>query len=47
MRNMFLPGVTKEEAREAAPWASVIIEVEGGWHAFESIEDYNIFMKQI
>lgn len=39
---------TLEEALDAlAPWACKIIEVEGGYHAFESITDYNTWINQI
>jgi hypothetical protein len=34
------------EALEIAPWASTIVEVNGGWMAFESVVDYNIWDSQ-
>lgn len=39
MRRELVVGGTKEEAEEKCSWASVIIEVEGGWMCFESVDD--------
>lgn len=33
-------------AEELAPWAAEIIEVEGGWVAFESVADAETWAKQ-
>jgi hypothetical protein len=45
MRNEFLEVATIEEARAAAPWAAEIVQAEGGFHAFESMDDYNNWIK--
>jgi hypothetical protein len=34
------------QAREIAPWASEIVEVEGGWQAFESVDDAEVWRGQ-
>lgn len=31
---------------ELCPWASVIIEVYGGWRAFESLDDFEVWSRQ-
>ena len=36
-----------EEARELCSWACEVIEVDGGWRAFESATDLEIFENQI
>lgn len=41
MRSQFVEVGTIEAAYIACPWAAEIVPVEGGFHAFESIEDYN------
>lgn len=46
MRTQFIQVETIAEAREAAPWAAEIVEVEGGYMAFESIADYNTWQAQ-
>lgn len=40
MRTLFIECDTREEAERAAPWAAVIVEVDGGFKAFESAADY-------
>lgn len=42
MRSLFIDldeAPTRADAEALAPWACAIIEVEGGWHAFESATD--------
>lgn len=46
MRQQFIECETREEAEEAAPWAAEIVEVEGGFRAFESVSDYETCTKQ-
>jgi len=46
MRQIFIEVETEEEAYDYAPWASEIVEVEGGFMAFESITDFEIWKKQ-
>ena len=46
MRQQFIQCETREEAEEAAPWAAEIVEVEGGFMAFESITDYDTWNNQ-
>jgi len=45
MRTEFLEVGTIEAAQAAAPWAAEIVEVDGGFMAFESMADYNQFSK--
>lgn len=37
---------TIDEAYELAPWAAEIIEIEGGYKAFESITDLHTWQAQ-
>lgn len=51
MKTMFIDtkdtGVkTIAEAEEYAPWAAIIIEVEGGFYAFESDDDHEVWENQ-
>jgi hypothetical protein len=45
MRQEFVEVATIQEAQAAAPWAAEIVEVEGGFQAFESMADYNNWIK--
>lgn len=36
----------KAGAEDLAPWAAEIIEIEGGWVAFESVTDAETFAAQ-
>ena len=38
---------TREDVEKAAPWAAEIVEVDGGWAAFESVDEYNMWMRQL
>jgi hypothetical protein len=46
MRVVFLEVPTYYAARKAAPWATVIAKVTGGYKAFESIQDYETWRNQ-
>lgn len=46
MRKEFLQVETEDEARQLAPWAAIIVRAEGGWLAFESQHDYEIWEGQ-
>lgn len=49
MRSEFISfddAATKEDAEKIATYAAIIIEVCGGWHAFESMTDYEIWQNQ-
>jgi len=46
MRAEFIQCDTLAEAQDAAPWAAEIIEVEGGFRAFESVDDYHTWANQ-
>lgn len=35
------------ESLEAAPWAAKILEVEGGFLAFESLNDFELWVAQV
>ena len=46
MRIMSIDVATLEEAENIATWAAEIVEVEGGYLAFESVDDYDTWLKQ-
>ena len=37
---------SKAEVEKAAPGAAVIVKVEGGWLAFDTVTDYDTWRKQ-
>lgn len=39
--------LTEEVSGQIAPWAAKIVEVEGGFMAFESMSDYETWANQI
>lgn len=39
MRKEFIECETREQAEQVAPWAAEIVEAEGGYMAFESVDD--------
>lgn len=45
MRQEFVKVSTIEAAQTACPWAAEIVEVEGGFQAFESMDDYTTWSK--
>lgn len=47
MRREFCEVVTMSEAQAKCPWAAEIAEVEGGFLAFESMDDYNSWAKAL
>lgn len=47
MRKEFIEVETSEEAYDAAPWVSIVIEVNGGLMAFESHDEYVTWAMQI
>jgi hypothetical protein len=46
MRQQFVACETREEAEKTCPWAAEIIEVEGGYRCFESVQDAKIWQVQ-
>lgn len=46
MRQEFIEVKTGKEAKGRAPWAAVIVKVEGGYMAFESVQDYETWRRQ-
>lgn len=46
MRTEFVEVETITEAEAACPWAAKIVEVEGGFRAFESIADFETWENQ-
>ena len=46
MRQEFIPVATRREAYKACPWAAIVIRVEGGFRAFESLLDVRVWMRQ-
>jgi len=47
MRREFIAVTTKREARKLAPWAAIITKCEGGYQAFESVDDYRTWKNQV
>ena len=45
MRKAFVDG-TRYQARKVCPWACKISKVEGGYMAFESLDDYRTWKNQ-
>lgn len=46
MRRVFLQVNTRKQAQRGAPWAAMIVKVEGGYMAFESRADYKTWKNQ-
>ena len=46
MRTELIEAKDEAEATEAAPWAAVIVEAEGGYLAFESVHDAEVWANQ-
>ena len=50
MRSEFIPDVDTLDIEwidlPAVSWAAIIIRVDGGWQAFESVDDYAIWEGQ-
>jgi hypothetical protein len=46
MRNEFIKTEHEEEALNECPWAAEIVEVEDGFHCFESVDDFKIWANQ-
>ena len=46
MRSQFIECKTRAIAARQCPWAAKIVKVEGGYRAFESIQDYNTWKNQ-
>jgi len=40
MRQAFVACETQEEADKRFPWACIVVEVPGGFMAFETMKDY-------
>lgn len=47
MRSQFVQVETLAEAEDACPWAAKIVEVDGGFRAFESVADYETWAQQV
>lgn len=46
MRIEHINAKTAAQARAAAPWAAKVVKVYGGYLAFESVADYEIWKRQ-
>lgn len=46
MRTMYIDCKDRRTAARRAPWAAIIVKVEGGYLAFESRDDYHTWLKQ-
>ena len=47
MRTAIVEAANESEAYDLCPWAAVVVEVEGGWICFESVEDHRIWSMQV
>lgn len=47
MRSLFIQVDTLADAQDAAPWAAQIVEVDGGFMAFESVVDAATWQAQV
>ena len=47
MKTQFIQCDTMEQAIEVAPWAAVVVAVDGGYKAFESVADYETWVGQV
>ena len=45
-RRAFVPERPIEAVREYAPWAVKIVKVTGGWMAFDSLGDFQTWIRQ-
>lgn len=46
MRKTFVECKSYQTARRRCPWAAIIAKADGGYWAFESVEDYAIWRNQ-
>jgi len=46
MQTQFIAAKTAAEARKLAPWAAKVAKVDGGYMAFESLDDYATWKAQ-
>lgn len=46
MRQEFIKTSKRAYASKRAPWAAIIVKVSGGFHAFESVDDFRIWSNQ-
>lgn len=46
MRRVFIPCASRSAASRRAPWAAKISKADGGYIAFESITDWQIWKGQ-
>lgn len=46
MKSVFVECKCRKTAKKRCPWAAVIAKVDGGYHAFESWQDYQTWRKQ-
>jgi hypothetical protein len=46
MQSKFIQCETLEQALDACPWACEIIEVDGGFRCFESVDDAKVWRAQ-
>lgn len=46
MRTVFIECKSRSTAKRRAPWAAVITKVDGGFMAFESVSDYEMWRNQ-
>lgn len=46
MRTEMIQAATAAQARKLAPWAAALAKVDGGYMAFESLDDYATWKRQ-
>lgn len=46
MRTEFIACTSRSTAVRQCPWAAKVVKVEGGYRAFESLADYQVWRNQ-
>lgn len=46
MRQVFIACKYRYQAVKKCDWAAIIVKVFGGYHAFESVDDYKTWKQQ-
>jgi len=46
MRKQYVWCITGGQARQACPWAAVIVRADGGFMCFESVNDAAVWIEQ-
>ena len=46
MKQQFVEAKSKKEAQKLFSWAEKVVKVDGGYHCFESYQDFLVWKKQ-